>query len=65
MQKYYRGGIAMMPNGMNMCKMMESTGSCDNCGEYNKWRPCNVVIPKYIPEEQIKKWLMARRSENV
>ena len=52
----------MKIDGMDICKVMNKSSSCNNCGDYDKWQPCNEIIPTYIPEEQIKKWILTRRS---
>lgn len=57
---YLYGGNIML-DGIDICEIMNETHSCINCGDSEKWRPCKELIPHHIPDEQIKKWLIARR----
>jgi hypothetical protein len=50
----------------DICRIMGGEDGCDTCGDYSIWQPCNEMIPDHIPDEQIKKWLLAtRRLKNV
>jgi hypothetical protein len=46
---------------IDICMMMGKNG-CPECGDYTKWQPCEEGVPKHIPIEQVKKWLLARRD---
>jgi len=44
-----------------ICRLMSNSKGCDDCGDYGKWQPCYEIIPDHIPDDQVKKWLLARR----
>ncbi len=52
-----------MKSATTICLKLDNWDNlCVHCGEYNKKQPCKENIPDYIPDEQIRRFLIARRD---
>ncbi len=54
MQKY---------SAFDICKAMGG-GVCEHCGIYDTVQPCNQLVPRYIPEEQIERFIRLKEERN-